>query len=284
MTVRIDAHQHFWQLARGDYAWLTPDLQPLYRDCMPADLEPILEACGLSATVLVQAAPTDAETDFLLALVDSTPFVAAVVGWVDMESSDAPRRLAALAGHRAFVGIRPMIQDIADDGWMLRPELAPAFAALVELDLTFDALVHPRHLDNLRRLVDRYPDLRVVIDHGAKPDIAHAAFDGWAAGIAALACRSQVCCKLSGLVTEAGALATDEAVLPYADHLLATFGAERLMWGSDWPVVNLAGGYRNWWAMTRRWLGNVDPTQRDRILGGTATAFYRIRTSEHLHG
>ena len=283
VTARIDAHQHFWRLARGDYAWLTRELTPLYRDFLPADLEPLLDDRGIAATVLVQAAPTDQETDFLLAVAEQTEYVAGVVGWVDMEDPGASDRLAVLAEHPAFLGVRPMIQDIADRDWMLRPQLQPAFDALQALDLAFDALVRPEHLDNLHRLLERHPKLRLVIDHGAKPDIASSAFAPWAEKIDALARYSDACCKLSGLVTEAGPDWHERDVVPYMDCLLERFGASRLMWGSDWPVVNLAGGYARWWALTNDWIDRLDAGDRDQVLGGTATAFYRLRTEERPH-
>ncbi len=164
---RIDAHQHFWAVERGDYGWLTRDLEPLYRDFEPRDLEPLLKGAGIDGTVLVQAAPTIAETVFMLGIADATPFIKGVVGWVDFEAPDAPEQIARLARHPALVGLRPMIQDIEDDDWMLRSALTPAFEALQAADLTFDALTLPRHLPNLRRLLDQHPHMRVVIDHGS---------------------------------------------------------------------------------------------------------------------
>ena len=154
----IDAHQHFWQLARGDYGWLTPELKPLYRDFMPDDLTPHLAQHEIDGTILVQAAPTVAETEFLLGIADATPFVLGVVGWTDFAAPSAAKDIAHVAQYPKLVGLRPMIQDIADDDWMLRAELAPAFEAMIDADLTFDALVLPRHLPNLRRILSRYPE------------------------------------------------------------------------------------------------------------------------------
>ena len=168
---RVDAHQHFWRLARGDYGWLTPAKGPIYRDFGPADLTPLLARAGIDATVLVQAAPTVDETRFLLELARTTPVVAGVVGWAPLDAPDAPDVVAALAREPALKGLRPMLHDIPDVDWMLRPEVAPGLRAIAAADLTFDALVRPPHLPNLRRLLERHPDLRVVIDHGAKPEI-----------------------------------------------------------------------------------------------------------------
>ncbi len=273
---RVDAHHHFWRLARGDYAWLTPDLDVLYRDHEPEELAPLLAERNIAQTVLVQAAPTDAESDFLLELASRHDFVGAVVGWVDMAAAEAPEKLAARAENVWFRGIRPMIQDIADDDWMLRRELTPAFEALTSLGLRFDALVQPHHLNKLLHLVERHPTLPVVIDHGAKPAIATHAFDAWYDRMRVLASGTQLCCKLSGLVTEAGRDWQVEDLAPYADALFELFGAERLMWGSDWPVVNLAGGYAAWWDATQMLLSKASDAERAAVLGATATKFYGL--------
>jgi L-fuconolactonase len=273
--MRIDAHQHFWRLARGDYGWLTPKLAPIYRDFGLDDLKPHLAAADIAGTVLVQAAPTEAETDFLLELAArSGGLVKAVVGWIDFEAPDAARRLERLARNPLLRGVRPMMQDIDDTDWMLSATLVPAFRAVVDLGLRFDALVQPRHLTNLRRLMDRYPDLELVIDHGAKPPIAAGVREPWAAEMRGIAHETNAWCKLSGLVTEAGAAWSVPDLRPCADMLLECFGAARLIWGSDWPVVELAGGYDRWWAATRDLLRPLDDAGRERILGGNAAHFY----------
>jgi L-fuconolactonase len=274
---RIDAHQHFWALSRGDYGWLTPKLAPVYRDFGAADLRPHLERAGIAATILVQAAPTEAETRYLLALAESSGgLVAGVVGWVDMAAPDAPARIDALAASPTLRGIRPMIHDIADPDWMLDRRLTPAFRRLVEHGLVFDALVRPPHLPRLRRLIERHPDLRVVVDHGAKPEIAAGRIEPWANDIAAIARESRAYCKLSGLVTEAAPTWRPADLRPYVDHLLASFGADRLIWGSDWPVVNLAGGYDAWWDATQELLAGLGAGEREPILGANAARFYGI--------
>lgn len=273
---RIDAHQHFWQLGRGDYSWLTPSLAPIYRDFMPFDLAPILARHGVEGTVLVQAAPSDAETDFMLSLAEENASIEGVVGWVDLAHENARQRIAALADHPKLKGLRPMIQDIADDDWMLRPDLEPAFQALIDHGLAFDALVLPRHLGNLLALLSRHPRMRVVVDHCAKPEIARRAFDGWARDIERIAVQSSALCKLSGLVTEAGDAWTVEGLRPYVEHVLSCFGAERVIWGSDWPVCTLAAGYDEWIAATEELLSARPPGERDAILGGNAVSFYRL--------
>lgn len=276
MSQAIDAHQHFWKLDRGDYRWLTPDIEPLYRDFLPQHLRPLLRRAGIGKTVLVQAADTLAETRYLLSLAEQVDFVAAVVGWIDMEDANAPETLAELAENPNLVGIRPMIQDIPDADWMLRPRLQPAFDAVCRLGLTFDALVKPVHLDSLLTLLRRHPDLPTVIDHAAKPDIANGGNDRWRAQMRELAALDHCHCKLSGLVTEAGDDPQRAPIQRYMAFLLECFGAEKLMWGSDWPVLNLADDYLGWRAQSERFADQLPAADRARIFGGTATAFYGL--------
>lgn len=272
--MRIDAHQHFWSTKRGDYGWLTPQSGVLWRDFLPDDLAPLLAAAGVDRTLLVQAAPSEAETHFLLDLAHSTPFVAGVVGWADFTAPDAPERIAALAADPLLVGLRPMVQDIADDNWIADPGLAPAIRALVAHGLVFDALVLPRHLAPLAVMLDRHPDLTVVVDHAAKPLIAAQEFDPWRADLAAIAARPNTFCKLSGLVTEAGPDWTMRTLKPVVAHLLETFGPERLIWGSDWPVVTLAADYDAWHAAAQALLAGLDAHERAAIFGATAAKVY----------
>lgn len=275
--MRIDAHQHFWALARGDYGWLTPELSGIYRDFAPKDLKPFLTAAEIGGTVLVQAAPTLAETEYMLSLAEQTPFIKGVVGWVDFEAPDAPAVIADLAARRALVGLRPMIQDIADPFWMLDDTLTPAFVALQRHDLTFDALTLPHHLAPLRTLLMRHPDMRVVIDHGSKPLIQDRKIQQWADDMALLATETTVWCKLSGLITEAAPDWTTDDLRPYVDHLLNTFGPSRLIWGSDWPVCTLAGSYERWLETTDDLLSQLSSTERQAIMGGNAARAYNLR-------
>ena len=188
--MRVDAHQHFWRINRGDYGWLTPDQGALYRDYSPADLAPLLARYEIEETVLVQAAPTLKETLYLLDVAHHTPFVVGVVGWVDLESPEAIDHIGALTDDSYLVGVRAMIQDIADPEWMLRESLEPVLEFLIDQQLAFDALVRPQHLPALGEFLDRYDELRVVIDHGAKPDIAGGMYADWAGQITALANRN----------------------------------------------------------------------------------------------
>ena len=272
----VDSHQHFWRLDRGDYSWLTRDLAPIYRDFQPEDLGPILTRHDIDGTVLVQAAASVAETEYLLALAPDTAYVLGVVGWVDFDSPRAVADIERLAANPRLKGLRPMIQDIPDADWMLRPGLRPAIAAMQRRGLRFDALLKPRHLKPFMTFLGLYPDLPIVIDHGAKPDIAHGAFDDWAAGMREIARDKRVHCKLSGLVTEARPDWHQRDIRPYADLLVDAFGAERLMWGSDWPVVDLAGGYDRWREAAENYLARLNDEEQNAILGGTATRFYGL--------
>jgi L-fuconolactonase len=269
----IDSHQHFWNPARGDYGWMDSEgAKPLRRSILPEDFEAHRKAHAIDRTVLVQAAPTVNETEYMLGMADTTDFVAKVVGWVDFENRDDLKQLARLARHPKFAGVRPMIQDLPDPRWMHRPDVQWAFDAIIDLDLTFDALGFPIHLDPFRRLFDTYPKMRAVIDHCMKPVIRESQFQPWADIMASIAANTPVFCKLSGLATEAQPGWTVETLRPYAAHVIQCFGANRVMWGSDWPVLDLNGSYGAWHDAARAIAG----TDSTAIFGGTAQVFYRI--------
>ena len=270
----IDAHQHFWKPSRGDYGWLTPELELLYRDFLPRDLKPLLDSCGVEKTILVQAAPTRAETEFMLELAREHEFIAGVVGWFDFEAADAAAQIGDLSGDPLLLGLRPMIQDIPDVDWILRSQNEAAFAAMVNHHLVFDALVLPIHLKNLLSVVVRFPDLSVVIDHAAKPSIREGVQESWFREMEDLAQHPQVSCKVSGLVTEAGPDWKPGDLTPVIDHLIAVFGPNRLIWGSDWPVLNLAGDYGQWFEVANEALQECTETDRSAVFGGNAERIY----------
>jgi L-fuconolactonase len=245
----IDAHFHSWQLARGDYGWLTPDLGAIYRDVAVADWQKLAEPLGITGGVLVQAAPTVAETAHLLALADEHPAVLGVVGWVDFTAADAVLQIEQLTRHPKLKGLRPMLHDLPDPAWILQPTVQPALAAMEKLGLVFEALIRPAHLPHILATAQRHPNLSIVIDHCAKPEIARgldAAWQPWADGMAALADLPNVSCKWSGLLTEAGSYAEPNICKPWLEYVLRLFGAGRVLWGSDWPVLELAGDYQTW--------------------------------------
>ena len=279
--MRVDSHQHFWQPARGDYGWMPLDDATLSRQYTPADLAPFLTAASIDRTVLVQAAPTVEETEYMLGIADATPSVAAVVGWIDFEDRSQLKQLERLSRHPKLVGVRPMIQDIPDVDWMLRPDVQWAYEALVDLDLTFDALGFSRHLANFLTIIRRYPKLRVVVDHCMKPQIRDHGTEKdelafWSEGMKRIAGETGAFCKLSGIVTEAEPGWTVADLEPYARVVLDAFGADRVMWGSDWPVSRLRGEYGDWHGSAQKLCANRSESDRAAIFGGTATRFYRL--------
>jgi L-fuconolactonase len=272
--MRIDAHHHLWTLARGDYGWLTPSLAPIHRDFSLSDLAPYLAAADIQGTILVQAAPTEAETMFLLDIAAKAEVVRGVVGWTDFDAVDGEARIDALAAREHLVGLRPMVQDIPDDDWLLRPALAPLLGAMARNSLVFDALVLPRHLPRLLRLVDDHPDVQFVLDHCAKPRLATGEIADWRGDIALLAERPNIVCKLSGLATEAAVGWQITDLRKAVDHVVACFGPHRLLWGSDWPVVNLAGGYEKWLAAAEALLAGLSADEKAAIFGDNAARIY----------
>ena len=273
----VDAHFHCWRLDRADYGWLTPALAPIYRDVSIADWQARALPLGVHAGVLVQAAPTQAETEFLLDQAEAHDVVRGVVGWLDLLAPDAPRRIGSLAASRPRLkGLRPMLQDIGDPDWILQPALAPALDAMAECGLVFDALIQPRHLRRILVLCQRHPALRVVVDHGAKPAIAQGLWQPWADDLRLLARDTQAVCKMSGLLTEAGPRPPRDAALRWIAHLLEIFGPQRMLWGSDWPVLELAATYDDWWADTHTALAGLTAADRAAVLGGNAMQVYRL--------
>lgn len=281
----VDAHCHIWALSRGDYDWLDqndPALGPIAQDFGPSDLKRRLDRAGIDRAVVVQAAPTEAETHWLLMQAAGAPHIAGVVGWVDLTRTDLARRLPDLAANPALRGIRPMLQDLAPDWLATAP--APGWAdALISAGLRLDALVRPAHLKTLVQVMATHRDLPVVIDHAAKPALAAPPDDPrhamWRDGMARLAGETSACCKISGLLTEMGTADLSrarEVLLPLLDQLLDWFGPERLMWGSDWPVLRLAGDYVGWQALCAEWLDGKPQATRTQIAGATAARFYGL--------
>lgn len=258
----IDAHVHVWRIGAHGCVWPGPDLPAIHRDF---DLVDFRAAAGEGAGVLlVQSQEKDADTRWLLGIEDS--LVLGVVGWTEFEAPGAASRVRELAGHPRLKGLRPMVQD-RDAGWYDDADDC-ALAAMTEAELVLDALIRPRHLESLARLAARHPALRIVIDHAAKPDFADLA--SWSAAIQAIARYPNVHAKLSGLLTE-----------PHADvpkafaTLYESFGADRLIWGSDWPVLSLAASYHEWREMSE---ALVPAKNREAVFGGNAQRVYRLAT------
>jgi L-fuconolactonase len=275
---RIDAHQHYWSLRRGDYAWLTPSDVGLYKDFTPDDLSQELVECAVRATVLVQAAPTEDESRFLFDLARGNASIAGVVGWTDFEASDVAERISSLVrdGRGILKGLRPMVQDISDPDWLDRDSLDGAIEAMIANDLVFDALVMPRHLGALGRCLRRHPRLRAVIDHAGKPDIAHAKVEPWAGLLEQLAQSTEVHCKLSGLLTQARQGAGLAELDAFVARIFSCFGADRVMWGSDWPVMTLRATYQEWLQMSLELVRRYAPGGEEAVFGANAIRFYHL--------
>lgn len=273
----VDAHHHLWQIGRNGHEWPTPDLEAIHRDFEPVDLARTLDGTGVTATVLVQSQPCDRDTDWMVEIAADNDLIKGVVGWTDLTAAEAPARIRALAQKPKLKGLRPMLQGLPDDNWILRPDARPALVAMVDEGLSFDALIFTRHLSAIISLAEAFPELGIVIDHGAKPPFgAPADLTLWRRHMAMAAQCANIACKLSGLFTELAPGQTADQASPVADHLLACFGPDRLMWGSDWPVVDLATGYGAWLDWTRHWLENKSSRTQETILSRTARTFYRL--------
>ncbi|TQS40796.1 amidohydrolase family protein [Cryptosporangium phraense] len=275
MPLIVDAHQHLWDIDALEYAWLTPDAGPIHRTFGFDELEPQLDECGVDRTVLVQAEPSLADTDSMLAQADAHPRIAAVVGWVPLLDPEATARaLASYGKDPRYVGVRHQVHDEPDPDWILRPAVQESLGLVAADGLTWDQIATiPRHLEHVPTLAEAFPELRIVIDHLAKPPIAGNGWQPWATLLARAGEYPNVYAKLSGLDTAAAPDWTADDLRRYVDHGLAVFGPGRLMWGSDWPVSVLGGGYRRTWDAIRQLIA---PEDRAAILGGTASAFYRF--------
>jgi L-fuconolactonase len=268
----IDSHQHFWQLGHFDYPWMSKDLGVLYRDYLPDDLSPILKQNHITQTVLVQASNSVAESRWLLDLADSNDFIAGVVGWVDLTSPDA--QLEQLSAHPKFKGVRHLVESEANDDWLIQPSVLAGLKKLSALGLSYDLLVHTRHLKHVPIVAQSCPDLKLVIDHLAKPPIARNEINEWSHALKPLARYQNLYCKLSGLVTEANWSSwKPEDLRPYVDCALDFFGPDRIMFGSDYPVCLLAATYDRVLAGFQE---IVNDTDREKIFSINAAKFYRL--------
>jgi L-fuconolactonase len=281
--VRIDAHQHFWRYSAGEYPWIDEyppidaRMQGLARDFLPGDLAPELKALGFDGCVAVQARSSPAENEFLLGLARERDWVRGVVGWVDLCAPDAQRELEPLAREARFKGVRHCVQDEPDD-FLQRADFRRGVAELACSGLTYDLLVHARQLEAARRFAAAFPAQPMVLDHLAKPEIAAARRDPWERQFRALAELPHVCCKLSGLVTEARWRAwTPDDLRFYLDVALEAFGERRLLFGSDWPVCLLAAeSYRQVFELVHEWAGELSSDARADLFGGNAERFYGL--------
>jgi len=266
-----DSHQHFWQVGRFDYPWMSSDLGVLYRDYLPDDLAPILAKNGVEKTVLVQASNSVEETRWLLELADANSFIAGVVGWVDLTQLDE------LCAHPKFKGVRHLVESEPNDDWLIQPAVLSGLKKLSARGCTYDLLVHTRHLKYVPQVAESCPELRLVIDHLAKPPIARNEIKEWAEAMKTVAAVSNIHCKLSGLVTEANWTSWQpEDLRPYVEHALELFGMDRMMFGSDYPVCLLAASYDRVLESFQELLRDLSGDDRDKIFSKNAQRFYRL--------
>jgi L-fuconolactonase len=272
----IDAHQHFWRFNPVRDAWITEEMSAIRRDFLPGDLAPELDACGVDATVAVQADQSEAETEFLLGLAEGNPRIAGVVGWVDLRSTDVERRLEHFSRFEKFRGVRHVAQAEADD-FLVRSDFVRGVRQLARFGLTYDILIYPRQLPAAIELVRKVPEQRFVVDHLAKPEIKAGKIEPWAGLIREIAASPNVYCKVSGMVTEAdwkGWKAEDFG--PYMDVVFDAFGAQRLMFGSDWPVCLVAATYAKTASIVESYIRDHSQHVREQIFGLNAIEFYNL--------
>ncbi len=273
----VDSHQHFWDVARFEYPWMGPEVAPIAKTFLPPDLAPTLAGLGIDKTVLVQARSALEDTTWFLELATEYDFIAGVVGWVDLLDPNLPRVLDHLLGHPKFKGVRHQVHDEPDEAWIVRDDVLRGLRELAKRDIPYDLLLRPPHLKYVPRVVDRLPNLPLVIDHIAKPEIAHGKIDEWARDMERVAVIPHIYCKVSGMITEAdwGAWAPTD-LRPYGEVVVEQLGYDRLMFGSDWPVCLLAGTYRQVWDAAHTTVGPLSDEAHAKVFGGNAATFYKL--------
>jgi L-fuconolactonase len=276
--MRIDAHQHYWDVTRLEYPWMPPGDSILRRNYLPHDLAPVLERHGFEGTVLVQANVVIEETWWLLDLASQRETILGVVGWVDLTDPDLGHVLDRCQKHPKFKGVRHIVHDEPDVRWLLRDDVVRGLKELARREIPYDLLLRPPHLPLIPQLAERVPGLPMVIDHIAKPLIAEHVMEPWARDMEAVAKIPGMHCKLSGMITEAdhNNWSADD-LRPYVQHVLNLFGPDRLMFGSDWPVCLLAGSWKQVLAAFTQACSAMPNAEREKILGETAQKFYRLQ-------
>ncbi|GAA4316261.1 amidohydrolase family protein [Compostibacter hankyongensis] len=274
----IDAHQHLWQFDPVRDAWITEDMKAIQRDFLANDLLEVLTESGVEGSIAVQADTSENETAFLVEQAERNDFIKGVVGWVDLCSPAVADRLAFYReGSRKIKGFRHIVQAEPDDNYLLREDFCRGIAALGSLGFTYDILIYPKQLPAAIRFVEKFPDQRFVVDHLAKPLIREKRISPWAEQMNILSGHPNVFCKVSGMVTEADWQRWNaDALRPYLDVVFETFGPERLMFGSDWPVCLVAASYREVIKVVRDYTGQLDPAASAAVMGGNARHFYQL--------
>jgi L-fuconolactonase len=275
--MKLDAHQHFWRYDEEQYGWI-PKGSPLRRNWLPEDLQPLLERAGLEGSIAVQARQTVEESRWLLELADANPMIKGVVGWVDLRSETVEEQLARFAEHPKFVGVRHVVQDEPDDRFMVRPDFLRGIGWLKQFDLTYDILIFPKQLPAAIELVKQFPDQPFVLDHLAKPRIKEGIMSPWREQVRELSKFPNVTCKVSAMITEADWERWKPVDFrPYLDLIFSTFGEDRLMYGSDWPVALLAGNYERVYGLVDDYLEPLTSTAKAKFFGGNAAHFYGLK-------
>ncbi len=276
---KIDAHHHLWEFNTTDYGWMDDSMKILKKNYFPVDLVSELQENGLEGTVVVQARQKYDETSWLLKLAEENEFIKAVVGWVDLRSPDLEREMEPFVNHPYLKGVRHVIHDEPDLDFMLGSSFMKGLKYIEKYGLTYDLLLFPQHLPNAIKLVNKFPSLQFVVDHIAKPRIAEGLLEPWAADIMKLASFSNVCCKISGMVTEADHASWKyEDMVPYLDVVTEAFSTKRLMIGSDWPVCLLAGSYSEVLSISEKYFDSFSEDEKDEVFYRNAKDFYRIGT------
>jgi len=275
----IDTHHHLWHYNPGEYGWINESMSVLKRDYLPGHLEQELKKAGTTGTLVVQARQSLEETRWLLGLAGEYRFIRGVVGWLDLCSPDLDQQLKEFAAHPKLVGVRHLVQDEPEDGFMLRPDFMEGIARLEAYGLVYDLLLFPRHLDHAADLVTQFPGQRFVLDHLGKPAIRRGEMEPWRSAIKNLAGCTNVWCKLSGMVTEADHQQWQyKDLLPYMEMAVNAFGLGRVMLGSDWPVCRLAAEYTDVMAITAKFTDTFDKEDRDKICYRNAVECYQLNT------
>jgi L-fuconolactonase len=276
--MQIDAHQHFWLYNSLEYAWIDNSMATLRRNFLPNDLAGELQSAGFDGSIAVQARQSVEETRWLLELAGKSASIVGVVGWIDLQSPDVRWQLKPLVHNPKLVGVRHIVQSEPDDGFLLRPEFLRGISVLQEFDLAYDLLIYPKHLPAAIEFVQKFPRQRLVVDHLAKPPIRNGKLDSWVQGIRELAKFPNVHCKVSGLVTEADWQRwTVDQIRPCLDVAFESFGPERLMIGSDWPVCLVAASYSKVIQLARDYIALRSPQSLSAVFGGNAARFYGLR-------
>lgn len=273
----IDSHQHFWQYEPVKHSWIDDEMAVIRRDFLPSDLQKVYQENGIEGCVAVQADQTLAETDFLIDLASKNDFIKGIVGWVDLRSNAVEADLEKYSHHQKVKGFRHVVQGEADHNFLLRPNFLNGISALEKHNFTYDILIFPHQLGATLEFVKKFPNIKFVIDHIAKPYIKDGFFDGWANQMKAIAKQENVYCKVSGMITEADYKTWTQAQLhPYLDLVFNAFGTNRILFGSDWPVCLVAGNYQQVKNIVTNYIADFSADEKANIMGLNAIKFYNL--------